>query len=255
MDNELKVYDVADSLHEKKAIDSMIGLFKNSPIPDKEILDHLGIYIRRHNITRILAMHELYTKILAVKGIVMEFGVRWGQNLSLFSNFRGIHEPYHHQRKIIGFDTFSGFPSVCDKDGGFDNISKHKDGGGYSVTKGYENHLDDVLKNHEDFSPISHIKKYELIKGDATKTCKEYLEKHPETIISFAYFDFDIYEPTKICLELILPYLTKGSIIGFDNLQGPYFPGETVALREVLGLSKYSIQRSQFSPRVCFITI
>ncbi len=48
----------------------------------------------------------------------MEFGVKWGQNLALFQSFRGMYEPYNHNRKIIGFDTFEGFPSVDKKDGG-----------------------------------------------------------------------------------------------------------------------------------------
>ena len=76
---------------------------------------------------------------------------------------------------------------------------------------------------------------------------EKYLNDHPETIISFAYFDFDVYEPTKKCLELIKPHLTKGSIIGFDELNDPDFPGETVALKESLGLNNVSIKRSQYS--------
>jgi hypothetical protein len=46
---------------------------------------------------------------------------------------------------------------------------------------------------------------------------------------------------------MIEPYLTKGSIVGFDELTDSGFPGETVALREVFGLSKSSIQRSKYS--------
>ena len=50
-----------------------------------------------------------------------------------------------------------------------------------------------------------------------------------------AYFDFDIYEPTKECLKLIKDHITKGTIIGIDELNTSDFPGETVALKEVLG--------------------
>ena len=39
----------------------------------------------------------------------MEFGVEWGSTLSLLIKLRSIHEPYNYSRKIIGFDTFSGF--------------------------------------------------------------------------------------------------------------------------------------------------
>ena len=52
--------------------------FKNSPIPENEILSNLGLYIKRQGITRILVMNELYKKIIDVNGIIIEFGVRWG---------------------------------------------------------------------------------------------------------------------------------------------------------------------------------
>lgn len=225
--------------------------FRNCPIPQNEILSNLGLFINRQKLMRILFMHELYQKILNVNGVIMEFGVRWGQNLALFESFRGIYEPYNHNRKIIGFDTFDGFPSIHEKDGKAD-IAIEK---AYSTTEGYEKYLEEILNYHESESPISHIKKFELIKGDATKTIYKYLDDNPQTIIAFAYFDFDIYEPTKECLLAIKERLTKGAIIGFDELNTKQFPGETIALMEVFGLNKYTIQRSPISSAQSFIVI
>ena len=108
-------------------------------------------------------------------------------------------------------------------------------------------------KYHNNNSPIAHKKKHELVQGDATHELPAYLDRNPQTIIALAYFDFDIYEPTKVCLEAILPYLTRGSIIAFDELNVPEFPGETVALREVLGSSKYAIRRDSSAPLTSYI--
>uniref|UniRef100_UPI004048B656 hypothetical protein n=1 Tax=Rheinheimera sp. TaxID=1869214 RepID=UPI004048B656 len=102
---------------------------------------------------------------------------------------------------------------------------------------------------------LNHIKKYEIVKGDATATLAQYLADNPQTIIAMAYFDFDIYEPTKKCLELIKGHLTKGSVIGFDELNYHKFPGETLALKEVFGLDKYAIRRSPLSPLTSYIVI
>ena len=102
---------------------------------------------------------------------------------------------------------------------------------------------------------ISHIKKYQLIKGDAAIEIKKYLRKNPETIIAFAYFDLDIYEPTKKCLETIRGHLTKGSVIGFDELNLHDFPGETLALKEVFGLDRYRITRSPYSSVQSYVVI
>lgn len=181
----------------------------------------------------------------------MEFGVRWGQNLALFQSFRGMYEPYNHNRKIIGFDTFEGFPAVDKKDGD-DKIASV---GAYSTTKGYEEHLDKVLQYHETESPISHIKKYELVKGNAIHELKKYLEENPQTIISFAYFDFDIYSPTLECLKLIKERLSKGAIIGFDELNTKQFPGETLAFDEVFGIKNYQIHRSPISSAQSYIQV
>ena len=98
--------------------------FKNCPMPVEELLSNLGLFINRQNMSRILFFHEIYKKIINVHGVVMEFGVRWGQSLALFESFRGMYEPFNYDRKIIGFDTFEGFPSVHSKDGKEDIISE-----------------------------------------------------------------------------------------------------------------------------------
>lgn len=250
MNNEPRIKEYKSDL-ENNNREKMLQLFKECPIPDEEILSNLGLFIKRQDLTNILFKNELYQKALCVNGVIMEFGVRWGHNLALFESFRGIFDPYNYRRKVIGFDTFEGFPSVHEKDGASSIASV----GAYSVTNNYENYLEAVLECHEKESPVSHIRKYELVKGDATIQLENYLKANPQTIISLAYFDFDIYEPTKKCLELIMNYVTKGTVIGFDELNHPDFPGETVALREVLGLSKYRIQRSRYSSLQSYIVI
>ena len=224
-------------------------LFKSCPIPDNELLTNLGLFINRQTLSRIFFMNHLYEQIINVHGVVMELGVRWGQNLALFESFRGMYEPFNYNRRIIGFDTFEGFKSIHAKDGTGLSV------GGYSVPKNYENYLQKILDYHEKESPISHIKKYELIKGDATKTLETFLKDNPETIIALAYFDFDLYEPTKKCLEVIKNHLTIGSILGFDELNVRVFPGETIALKEVLGLNRFRIRRVPFSPLQSYMVV
>lgn len=222
---------------------------RTTPIPDQELLMNLGLYLSRQSLSRILYMHELYQKILNVHGVIMEFGVRWGQNMSLFQSFRGIYEPFNYNRKIIGFDTFEGFPNVDSKDG-----SKVASGD-YGVGDNYVEYLENILNFHEQESPISHMKKFELVKGDAVETLDAYLEKHPETVIAMAYFDFDLYKPTKECLEKIQDRLTKGSIVAFDELNCPDFPGETLALKEVWGLSRYALKRTPLNPKCAYVVV
>jgi hypothetical protein len=239
------------SAEQLKSRDRLIELFRDCPIPEHELIRNLGLFIKRQDMSTIIFRHDLYKQILDVPGIVIEFGTRWGHSLALFESFRGMYEPYNHHRMIVGFDTFSGFPVIHEKDGGSEITSP----GAYSVTDGYEEYLNELLEYHEQQSPISHIKKFELVKGDASLSIERYLSEHPETIIALAYFDFDIYEPTRKCLEAIVPYLTKGSVVGFDELIDKDFPGETVALREVMGLSKYRLQRCTYNSLPSYLVI
>ncbi|MCM2396719.1 TylF/MycF family methyltransferase [Rhizobium sp. S95] len=229
----------------------VLRLFRENPLPEDELLNNLGLFSSRQALTRMLTMNQLYQKILNVHGVVLEFGVRWGQNMAMFEAFRGMYEPYNFNRKIVGFDTFSGFPHVSSEDGEAPSVKV----GGYTVTENYEDYLGKLLALHEANSPISHIRKHTLMKGDALVTLPAYLEEHPETMVAFAYFDFDLYEPTKKCLELIKDRVTRGTVLAFDELCHPQFPGETLAVKEVLGLSSYRIQRFREDPLVSYLVV
>jgi hypothetical protein len=102
---------------------------------------------------------------------------------------------------------------------------------------------------------LNHIKKTSLRKGNAIVELENYLNEHPETIIAFAWFDMTLYEPTYKCLQLIKPYITKGTVIGFDELNDKEFPGETVAVREALGLSNVRVERNKFSGAQSYVII
>jgi hypothetical protein len=212
------------------------GAFPGDP---REALHQSPLFMPPHVLRRMLFLDELYRRILGVHGSIMEFGVRFGRDLATFDALRTVHEPLNYGRRIVGFDTFTGFPSVHAKDG--DYALAHV--GGLHTGDGYDEYLTDVLACREQMAPYEHMRKFEIHRGDATQTLQTYLTEHPETIIALAYFDFDIYEPTRVCLELVRERLTKGSVLAFDELNCPDFPGETVAVREVLGLDRYAIQR------------
>jgi hypothetical protein len=181
----------------------------------------------------------------------MEFGCRWGQNLATLQSLRSILEPYHHRRKIIGFDTFSGFPSVAAEDGTADAVQC----GAYGVTDGYAEHLRSLMSLRENQAPLPEVSKYEIVEGDVSQTVPAYMERHPETVVAFAYFDLDLYQPTRDCLKQLKGRLTKGSIVGFDELNHAAFPGETRAVIDELGLENIQLQRSPFSADECYFVV
>ncbi len=229
----------------------LVEHFRECPIPDDELLTNIGLFVVPQMMSRILFMDFLYRQILDIQGVVLEFGCRWGQNLSLFSSLRGVYEPYNRLRKIVGFDTFAGFPEISPQDGKGRMMKK----GSYAVTKNYEDYLGKLLDLQEKESPLPHIKKHGLVKGDATRTIGPYLKENPESVIALAYFDFDLYKPTKACLMAIKDRMTRGSVIGFDEANDHECPGETLALKEVFGLNRYSLKRYPHNSRTSYLVL
>lgn len=242
---DIKTYETD---REKELRRSFLEIFRASPVPDDQTLSNLGLFLSSKNLSRILFLNYIYQMIIDVQGVIVEFGTRWGQNLALFSALRGIYEPFNRHRKITGFDTFKGFSSISVKDGKSDMMFK----GNLALTNNYFSYLEKVLDYHDLDSPLSHIKKYELVAGDAAVEIKKYLKKFPETIISLAFFDFDLYKPTKVCLEAIRPHLVKGSVLAFDELNDHDSPGETLALSEVFGLNNIKLKRFRNASRTAY---
>lgn len=240
-----------DSEQEKIIKKNFIEHFRQCSIPDNELLSNLGLFINSKNLSRILFMNHLYQQIINVHGSIMEFGVRWGQNIALFNSLRGIYEPFNRHRKIIGFDTFKGFPTISEKDGTSALMKEGND----AVSEDYVNYLTKLLELHELSNPLSHIKKFELVEGDANFTIPRYIQKHPETIVALAYFDFDTYEATKTALQLIQSHLTKGSVLGFDELDDHDSPGETLALIESFGLNNIRLKRYPYTSRTSYFVL
>ena len=232
------------SVKQADARKKLIQLFENSPIPTEELLVNLPLYMRSSVVAKFLYINELYQLILKTPGVIMEFGIWWGTNLAIFESLRAVYEPYNYTRKVIGFDTFKGYPETSHEDGNHELVRS----GQYSVSNKWLEMLEQILDYHQEENFMSHIKKYEICVGDAGTTLEEYLRQHPETIISLAYFDMQLYEPTRECLKMILPCLTKGSVIAMDELNCPEFPGETTAFREIVGIGKYRLIRSAFLP-------
>lgn len=242
---------VFSSNDEKIIFNEFTRMFGENPLPKDEIMTNIGLFLSSKSLSRILFFYEIYKKILHNHGVIIELGVRWGQTLSIMSALRGIFEPFNRHRKIVGFDTFEGFKGMNKKDG---NLSRCIDGS-FSVSSNYDQYLDKILSLQEKMNPMSHIKRYEIIKGDVSETLPIYLEKHPETIISLAIFDLDIYSPTKVSLDMIKHHICKGSILIFDELCDEIFPGETVALKEVLNINNMRIKRFPMTARISYIEI
>ena len=232
---------------------ALAELFKQAPFSDREMVyAQLSLFMSRQELSRLLALADIYQRlVLPTNGLMMEFGTCYGRTAAALLNLRGIFEPFNFTRRLVVFDTFEGLKGTGSKDGN-DRLAVD---GAYTTPSGYETYLDSILTHHESEAPISHLKKFEIIKGNASETVPAYLESHPEAIISFAYFDFDIYKPTRDVLMALLPRCPRNAVIAFDQLNCPQYPGETVALAEAVGLRNCSLHRSPLTPWLSYMLL
>jgi hypothetical protein len=229
----------------------LLELFRTSPLPDEELLVNLPLYMRSSALAKVLYVDELYRLIKDGPGAILEFGVWWGANLALFESLRAVYEPYNYARRIIGFDTFEGYPDPTEADGRHPLAAE----GQYAVSEGYREHLERLLGYHQAENPMGHIERIELVAGDASRTVHEWLASNPEAIVALAYFDMQLYEPSRECMAAIQPRLARGSVLALDELNAREFPGESIAFQEVFSLDRYRLRRSAYLPDRTYLVI
>ena len=104
--------ETKSSVEQIKHREILYKLFRERPLSDEELLICPGLYMRSSALAKILFIDEAYKLIIDKPGIIVEFGTWWGQNLILFENLRAIYEPFNQSRRIVGFDTFTGYPKL-----------------------------------------------------------------------------------------------------------------------------------------------
>jgi hypothetical protein len=211
-------------------------------------------YVRRHELARFMLQYELFKKIENVKGSIIECGVYQGGGVMAWAKLSETLEPYNFLRKVYGFDTFDGFPSVTREDINSSNAAIAKVGylqPDYDVLA----ELKQCISELDETRMLKHQEKVMLIKGDAMLTIPEFLKNNQHILVSLLYLDFDLYKPTLLALKEFLPRMPKGAVIAFDELHDPKWPGETQALLKAINLNDYKLESLPFEPHISWITI
>jgi Macrocin-O-methyltransferase (TylF) len=236
---------------EKGTVTELVQAFETSTCPVELRLQNFPRHVRRQDIARFLVKNELFKSVLPVHGSVVECGVYAGGGLMTWVQLSSIYEPYNHTRRVIGFDTFAGFPGFHANDA-HHHQSEHLVKGGLKIAPNMQEEINHLASIHDRNRPLGHIPKIELIAGDACKKIPQYVKDHPHLLVSLLYLDFDIFKPTKVALEHLYPRIVKGGIVAFDELHCPEFPGETTALLESFDLREVELRRLPIDPYISY---
>jgi hypothetical protein len=235
---------------EKKGLNDLERVFIECTDSVQVKLQNYIKYVREQELRRLLALYEIFKKVLPVKGSVIECGVYKGFGLMTWALLSSTLEPINLTRRIYGFDTFDGFSSVAEED-----KSQYAEINSGCLSSNSFDELNELIKIYDNNRFLGHIQKVQLIKGDASITIPEFIHQNKHLVVSLLFLDFDLYEPTKIAIENFLPRMPKGSIIAFDELDNPIWPGETEALLDSVGISKLKLERLTFDPYIGYAVI
>ncbi|MGC9331684.1 MAG: TylF/MycF/NovP-related O-methyltransferase [Bacteroidales bacterium] len=194
-----------------------------------------GFYLtsEQGRIGKLVSHLEIYKQIIGLPGEVLEFGVYKGTSLIRLLTFRELFE-HNFSRKVIGFDAFGKFPDDLSKNEDKEFVKKFEKAGGYGISK-------PELEKHIDRKGINN---YELIAGDIKTTLPEFLRNNPALKISLLHIDVDVYEPTKIILELLWEKIVRGGILMLDDYGT--VSGETKAVDEFFSKKNIVIRKERF---------
>ena len=109
---------------EADVVGGLCGAFETSILPLAQRLQNFPRSVRRQDIARFLVKYEIFKLSLAAAGSIVECGVFAGGGVIGWVHFSSIMEPYNHTRRVIGFDTFAGFPNLHEKDARY-GLSEH----------------------------------------------------------------------------------------------------------------------------------
>ncbi len=221
----------------------------------QEKCDQFEKYARRQSISRFLARYELFKLQLDVKGSIVEGGVHHGAGLMGWAKLSSALEPYALHRWVVGFDTFAGFPSIAEQDNDTECDNPHRHMGGFDTGYDVYQELSLLTSDYNENRYLNQFDKIKLIKGDVAHSIPQFLVDNPHFLVSLLVCDFDLYEPTRIMLEHLVPRMPAGAVLVFDEVNNASWPGETLAMLEHFAKQRVKLKKFPFDPNIAYVIL
>src|SRR5260370_36657389 len=110
-------------------------------------------------------MYEICKLILPVKGSIVECGVFRGFSVMAWAKLSAILEPENLTRRVYGFDSFDGFPSVTEMDRSTAGDAAAGDFQGSSYDEQQE-----LIRGYDQDRVLGHVPKAQLIRVDPRRS-------------------------------------------------------------------------------------
>lgn len=191
-----------------------------------DIYNQFALWGELDRYTKLLARYELFKLIADKPGDIIEGGVLKGSGVLFWAKLIQIFNP-QSRRKVVGFDTFAGYPESGVK---VHDRETAKDFRAVQIQEADQVTAETILKVARD-QGLEH--RVELVQGDAANTVSNYVKNNPGFRVALLNLDFVLYEPTLAALRNLYPCVVTGGVIALDEY-AVRNTGESDAVDEVL---------------------
>ena len=201
-----------------------------------DFMPYIGTFQSRLWFTKMIQQYELFKLAVDRPGHIVELGVYHGESYFHWARLVEAFNMGERETKVIGFDSFSGFTSIHDKDKTALNQAEQgplaiKPGGFNAGERAYRR-IAELVEIFEADHFVPQKKRLELIKGDIAETVPDYVRRNPGLRIALLHLDCDLYEPTLVGLKHLYPLVVPGGVVILDEYGQTKFAGESAAFDE-----------------------
>lgn len=191
-----------------------------------DIYNQFALWGKLDRYTKMLARYELFKLIADKPGDIVEGGVLKGTGVLFWAKLIQIFNP-QSRRKVVGFDTFAGYPETATH---AHDRKTAKEFRSMQIQKDEQVSTETILNIAKE-QGLDH--RVELVQGDAVTTVVDYVKDNPGFRVALLNLDFVLYEPTLAALKHLYPSVVPGGVIALDEY-GVRNTGESDAVDEIL---------------------
>ncbi len=187
----------------------------NGPLDDNQkVFDAYNEFVLssdRQVFFKLLTRFQLFEQIKHLHGDIVEVGVFKGAGMLSFLKMCDMHS-HHDGRKVIGFDYFD-LDFVQD----LNEYDKEKMLSVFTRCQATKEDISmESIQTKIEKAGFKH-KDFELVKGDVSKTSRDFLAQRPGFRISLLYLDVDLEKPTYETLVNLWERVVQNGIVVFDE--------------------------------------
>jgi hypothetical protein len=201
------------------------SILDDGQISLSETLINYPAFVRRRELTRLLADYDLFRLIQDLPGSIVELGVFLGAGLFTWSKLLETFVPGDRSRKVFGFESGGGYRDFAPEDGDprpwIESVVGRKE-----VPDGY---LDRMVKLTNQDNLLPGVERCRVITGDILQTVPTFAAGSQGTRLSMIFFDVNLYKPTLTGFRALYPLLVPGGVVAMNGFGAPPWLGETTA--------------------------